>query len=638
LLDETERRQMELTQAKPPAFFLYIDQGEELYVRAELGQRRRFSEILVQGLRDPRLRALMSIRSDFMGALQGDEPLYSAHRLVSVPPLRETQLREVVSRPAELLSACFENDHLPSDLSRRAAEESVTEAGALPLLSYLLEDMWQNMVERGDGKLRLPAQSIDLGLVLVQRADAFLARNPNSEGTLRRIFTLKLATVREDGEPTRRRALRSEFSDEEWRLVSDLTDHPNRLMVTATPERGESYAEVAHEAIFRRWDKLKEWIAAEREFLAWRSGLEAARRVWQATSDASKLDALLMGAALTQAQSWFAQRAKDLPKVDREFIGLSIERERKRLARARRALVIIYVLLVGIIGSVGIIEKEAIHEQINSLTVVRPYRVANFDPYVLKPEAERELKPLVRFRECAKDCPEMVVIPAGEFLMGSPATEQGRDSNEGPQHKVVIAKRFAVSKFDVTFADWDACVSVGGCPKAGDSNFGRDTRPVINVGWDDAQTYVAWLSNMTGQPYRLLTEAEWEYAARAGTTTAYYWGGEIGKGNANCNGCGSEWDNRQTSPVGSFKPNAFGLYDMAGNVWQWVQDCYHDNYNGAPTDGSAWTSGDCSRRVLRGDSWYLGPQYLRAANRGGLTAEGRYDELGFRVGRTLVTP
>jgi formylglycine-generating enzyme required for sulfatase activity len=195
-----------------------------------------------------------------------------------------------------------------------------------------------------------------------------------------------------------------------------------------------------------------------------------------------------------------------------------------------------------------------------------------------------------------------------------------------------------VSKFDVTFADWDACVSVGGCPKAGDSNFGRDTRPVINVGWDDAQTYVAWLSKMTGQPYRLLTEAEWEYAARAGTTTAYYWGGEIGKGNANCNGCGSEWDNRQTSPVGSFKPNAFGLYDMAGNVWQWVQDCYHDNYNGAPTDGSAWISADCSRRVLRGDSWYLSPQYARAANRGGLTAEGRYDELGFRVGRTLVTP
>ena len=169
----------------------------------------------------------------------------------------------------------------------------------------------------------------------------------------------------------------------------------------------------------------------------------------------------------------------------------------------------------------------------------------------------------------------MIVIPAGEFMMGSPATEEGRYSNEGPQHKVTIAKPFAVSKFDVTFADWDACVSVGGCPQLGDSSFGRGTRPVINVNWNDAQQYVAWLSKMTGQPYRLLTEAEWEYAARAGATTAYYWGDEIGVGNANCNGCGSQWDGRETAPVGSFKPNAFGLYDMAGNVVQWVQDCYH---------------------------------------------------------------
>jgi formylglycine-generating enzyme required for sulfatase activity len=127
--------------------------------------------------------------------------------------------------------------------------------------------------------------------------------------------------------------------------------------------------------------------------------------------------------------------------------------------------------------------------------------------------------------------------------------------------------------------------------------------PVINISWDDAQQYAAWLCMMTDRPYRLLTEAEWEYAARAGSTTAYFWGDEIGKGNANCNGCGSQWDNRQTSPVESFKPNAFGLYDMAGNVWQWVEDCRHEDYNnGAPIDGSAWTSGlQCpwhSRRFL----------------------------------------
>jgi formylglycine-generating enzyme required for sulfatase activity len=250
--------------------------------------------------------------------------------------------------------------------------------------------------------------------------------------------------------------------------------------------------------------------------------------------------------------------------------------------------------------------------------------------------SEWALNALASFRECAKDCPEMIVIPAGSFTMGSPMTEQGRDSDEGPQHKVVIAKRFAVSKFDVTFADWDACVSVGGCPKATDSAFGRDTRPVINVTWDDAQQYAAWFSKMTGQRYRLLTEAEWEYAARAGSTTVYSWGDGIGKGNANCNGCGSEWDNRQTSPVGSFKPNKFGLYDMAGNVWQWVQDCYHDDYQGAPTDSSEWTGGDCSRRVVRGGSWNSYPRDLRSARRYGYASDSRYRPLGFRVGRTLT--
>ena len=454
LIEATERRRKELDQPKPPNFFLYIDQGEELYVRAEERQRRRFSELIAQALPDPRLRTMMSLRSDFLGSLQSDQPLFTARQQIDVPPLRESALREVVSRPAQLLSARFETDGLIDIITRRTAEDSIKDVGALPLLSYTLDDMWTQMVRHGDGTLRLPAQSFELGGVLVDRANTFLATHPGTEDVLRRILTLRLATVREDGEPTRRRAARAEFSDEEWRLVSELADYPNRLLVTATPEVGEIYAEVAHEAIFRRWDKLRDWIAGEREFLAWRSGLEAARRAWQATPDSSKGNALLMGAALTQAQRWLAPRAQDLPKVDREFIGLSIERERRAQAGARRVRVLVYVLLVGIIGSLaGIIEKEPIKEQINWFTVIRPFRVANFDPYVLKPEAKRALQPLANFHECTKDCPEMIVVPAGAFTMGSPATEQGRYINEGPQHMVTIAKPFAMSKFDVTFAE-----------------------------------------------------------------------------------------------------------------------------------------------------------------------------------------
>src|SRR5215472_7654357 len=351
LLDATERRYKELDRAQPPAFFLYIDQGEELYVRAEERQRRRFSEVIAQGVADPRLYMLMSMRTDFLGELQKDEPLFKVHCKIDVPPLREAELRMVVSRPAELLSARFETDELVGIITRRTAEDTVKDAGALPLLSYTLDDMWTQMVKRGDGILRLPAQSFELGGVLSDRADAFLAAHPKAQDSLRRILTLKLATVREGEEPTRRRALRSEFSDEEWRLVSELADHPYRLLVTATPEGAETYAELAHEAILRRWGKLRDWIAAEREFLAWRTGLEAARRTWQATPKRSKKDSLLRGAALTQAQSWLARRSDDIPEVDRDFTVLS--RKATRWRSLRRGAVIgtlIFTIVIAVPG------------------------------------------------------------------------------------------------------------------------------------------------------------------------------------------------------------------------------------------------------------------------------------------------
>jgi len=194
----------------------------------------------------------------------------------------------------------------------------------------------------------------------------------------------------------------------------------------------------------------------------------------------------------------------------------------------------------------------------------------------------------------------------------------------------------AVSKFELTFDEWDTCVAYGDCPQATDSGFGRGQQPAINVSWEDARRYVAWLSRVTGKPYRLLTEAEYEYAARAGTQTAYPWGDDIGKNNANCSGCGSKWDAIQTAPVGSFAANNFGLYDMVGNVFEWVEDCVRPNYDGAPADGSAWTEGgDCKNRVVRGGSWVNTPENLRSGLRGGSPAGNRVNNLGFRIGRTL---
>jgi len=267
-----------------------------------------------------------------------------------------------------------------------------------------------------------------------------------------------------------------------------------------------------------------------------------------------------------------------------------------------------------------------------------PALAASTQAAPLSPMQEKALKPKDTFKECA-NCPEMVVVPPGSFTMASPPSEPGHTADEGPQHMVTIARPFAVGRFEVTFDEWDACAADGGCKgyKPSDEGWGRGRRPVINVSWDDAIAYVDWLSKKTGKPYRLLSGAEYEYATRAGTQTAYPWGNTIGTNNANCHACGSRWDARQTAPVGSFAANGFGLYDMVGNVREWTEDCYHDSYSGAPTDGSAWIEGgSCYRRVVRGGSWLLAPAFLRSASRYWFTGDYRLNYLGFRVARTLA--
>lgn len=242
------------------------------------------------------------------------------------------------------------------------------------------------------------------------------------------------------------------------------------------------------------------------------------------------------------------------------------------------------------------------------------------------------------FRDCTA-CPIMVEIPSGSFTMGSPESESGTD--EGPQHLVTIRSPFAVGAYEVTFAEWDACVRGGGCGghEPDDEGWGRGNRPVVNVSWEDAQAYVEWLSREAGQGYRLLSEAEWEYVARAGTETARYWGesesGQCRYANGSNESAPCSDGYEVTSPVGAFQPNPFGLYDVLGNVWEWTADCWNDSYVGAPLDGSAWRSGDCSLRVLRGGSRNASPDHLRSAFRGRPQAGNRLSGIGFRIARTL---
>lgn len=283
------------------------------------------------------------------------------------------------------------------------------------------------------------------------------------------------------------------------------------------------------------------------------------------------------------------------------------------------------------------------------------------------------------FRDCS-DCPEMVVIPTGSFLMGSSAAETARDveaavphnefkfakesiASEHPEHSVSINRLFAMGKYRVTRGEFAAFVretgysTDKGCtlwidhnypvrPEAGWQNPGfmqTDLDPVVCVSWQDAKAYIAWLNGkLRGRtlaegagPYRLPSEAEWEYAARAGTRTARWWGDSIGSGNADCDGCGSRWDRQQPAPAASFQANPFGLSDVLGNAWEWTEDCWNKTYTDAPEDGGAWTAGMCGSRVMRGGAWTNHPWVLRSAERSRSEVNERTNYIGFRVARTL---
>ena len=255
----------------------------------------------------------------------------------------------------------------------------------------------------------------------------------------------------------------------------------------------------------------------------------------------------------------------------------------------------------------------------------------------------------MKFQDC-RYCPVMVVVPPDLFKMGSSAIEEGRQENEGPQRWVDISTPFAIGKYEVTFREWEACVKGGGCNRylPDSEGWGRGRRPVINVSWKDAQSYALWLSQKTGKRYRLPSEAEWEYAARAGTTGPFHMGSTISTNQANyageyIYGTGRKGIYRKkTMPVGSFPPNAFGLHDVHGNVWEWIEDCWHHGYAGAPGDGDPWITGgaqlaggDCFLRVVRGGSWDDTPDNLRSAARNSTAPGTRVNLNGFRVVRTL---
>jgi len=626
------------TTPKARTVVLSIDQSEELFLAEGQQEAQRFLS-LVRDLvtaEVPAVIALLAIRSDNYERLQIAKELEGVRQeTLSLLPMPTGSYAEVIKGPARRLEgkrAIGIEDALIDALL--ADVESGGGKDALPLLAFTLERLYGEYGATGHLKLEHYKRLGRIeGSIEAAVEQAFQAGQANPDvpkerqewlALLRRGLIPWLADIDPDtGAPRRRVARLSEIPGKAQPLIKLLIEQ--RLLSTdiATGDK-EATVEPAHEVLLRQWGLLRSWLHEDTAHLNTLDGIKRAAREW---------------AAHHRADTWLAhsgermrpaERLRERPDLVAKLTPLedcylaSCQRvEQAARAEARRQKLVIRAAAAAVALIILIPGGWLAYPRIRLLPIF-------WDVTVSTEDAEQLSKPGRRFFGCAS-CPEMVVVPAGRFTMGS------NDFNEEkPPHEVTIPQPLAVGRFEVTFDEWDACVAHGGCkPVPDDMAWGRGTRPVINVAWQDAKAYVEWIAKLTGKPYRLLTEAEWEYAARAGNDQVYSWGDEIGNMNANCNGCGGELGGQKTAPVGSFPANAFGLHDMHGNVWEWVEDLWHANYEGAPTDGSEWVKGgDATRRVLRGGSWLTGPQYVRAASRSG-DPDQPDRALGFRLARTL---
>ena len=653
-----------------PTLVFSIDQGEELFLGEAQEEAQPFLALLRDLLKDdaPAVIAVFTIRSDQYERLQLAPELEGLRQYMhSLPPMPKGSYAEVIKGPARRLDGTPRALEIEETLvdALLADTESGGAKDALPLLAFTLERLYGEY--HADGSLKL-SQYDALGRVkgsieaAVERALKAADADPaipkdrvHRMGLLRRGLIPWLAGIDPDtGEPRRRVARLSEIPADARALIQNLVEQ--RLLATdVNKDTGEATIEPAHEALLRQWSLLDNWLTEDSALLAVLEGVKRAGRDW-AANNRNRAWLVHQNYRLRAAELLSARPdlAANLQQIDRDYIAACRNAEADAKRRTRILQVATYSSLVAvIIGLVGWMNQSTIAEQWRWWTAERPFVSANIWPYTLKPEREHALKPGETFWECVHGagqdiCPEMVVIPAGTFMMGASPSDPKPPPSAGPehqdtisdtpQHQVTIAAPFAVSKNELTFDEWGACAAHGDCPRGKDSGWGTGQRPVINVTWDEAKAYVAWLSKMTGQTYRLLSEAEYEYAARGGTRTQYPWGDDVepnGVAMANCHGCGSQWDGNKTAPVHKFAANGFGLFDMVGNVWEWVEDCSHPDYQGAPADGSAWLSADCHRRVVRGGSWYRPTDNLHVYHRDAITADDREDDIGFRIARTL---
>ena len=586
--------------AKQPGtdrLLLIADQWEELFTLCKDDVARRcFIDSILEATATTKLSAVLTLRGDFFGrAITDYRPLSDRVQgaQVNLGPMKRDELRLAIEEPAKQVGLTFE-----AGLVDLMLEQASDEPGQLPLLEFVLRQLWE---QRRGGELHHEAYRVmgQLEGAIAAKADSIFGRL--SVPDQRRVQQIFLRLVRPgDGEAdTRRRATSSELGAEAQSLVKALADE--RLVVTSRLAGSvEDTVEVSHEALVRHWAHLKGWVEADRQFLVWQQRLNAIKKEWEASQRSA--DLLLRGLPLREAMDWLSKREESFSLDERLFVSASMnQRTRGRLALATIAGCVLMV--IGLTIWLWGYSRDQALLKVQSLFV--------------SIHLEPDMQPVV----------------AGSFRQGD---TQGQGSgDEKPVHEVTI-KAFAMGKFEVTFEEYDRFALATGRSFPADQGWGRGQRPVINVSWDEAKAYADWLSEKTKKRYRLPTESEWEYAAR-GQGKDDLWAGTSDEKQLPDFAVYAANSQNRTAPVGPDQgrnPNAIGLYDMSGNVFEWVEDCWHGSYKQAPTDGSAWleaNGGNCQGRVLRGGSWLNSSVYLRASFRTRFNAGSRVDYVGFRL-------
>ncbi|MEO1610454.1 MAG: SUMF1/EgtB/PvdO family nonheme iron enzyme, partial [Pseudomonadota bacterium] len=613
--------------APPPTPVLAVDQAEELFAVDDEAESMAFLRLLARLLAPPadkdapRLVAppllIWTIRADSLDALlhATSRAGLAAPELFPLPPIPREAYREIITEPLAVANGAgmrLSIDPLLVD----ALVEASKGADALPLLAYTLRYLLEESRAGAQAHLSLDAFENMGGMsgVLGKRLKSAQRSANAADEDLRRLFVPGLATW--DAQAGAAKRLTPKEADV---ARGELVPLANALVEARLLTRGAGTLEVAHEALLRQ-PPISDWLEDQKDRLKLRDDLLREAKEWgdagcdkeHLTRRGERLKTALSLAADPDFSPALAEAA-DYLRASRH--AEANEQRGRQIVRAGFAVVLA-------VAFVAWRYNETLRQQISYYYNLWGRAYTDEQVAALKPgDAFMDCRETNADKGYSEFCPTMVVIPAGKFTMGS---DDGV-SDERPVREVTISKRFAVSKFEITFDQWQTCVDFGGCTEnktPGDEAWGQGDRPIINVSWNDAVQYAAWLSKTTGQRYRLLTEAEWEYAARAGTTGDFSF--EVGEENLGEYAWYRANSNRKTHPVGEKKPNAFGLYDMHGNVWEWVSDWYGDYENGPQIDPQGPDTGQ--NRVIRGGGWNVNARGLRSADRGNFTPDDRdYD-------------